>query len=92
MEDEKRKREGAQLLLRFNEGSDMRETLKRIAALNGRTLTAEILYRLEQSLEGDDKLVNVSRGAKFDDFEQRLTALEGTMTAHLNWHIQHDPD
>jgi Arc-like DNA binding domain len=53
MNSDKKKREGDQLLLRFNEGSNMRESLKRIAALNGRTLTAEILYRLERSLEQD---------------------------------------
>lgn len=48
-----RKREGQQLLLRFPEGSELRDRLKGIADANNRTLTAEIIHRLEASLEAD---------------------------------------
>lgn len=70
-----RKREGQQLLLRFPEGSDLRDTLKNIADTNNRTLTAEIIHRLEASLEAD-----------VPDFtkpgpDERLTALESEVNA-----------
>ncbi|RUP10310.1 Arc family DNA-binding protein [Hyphomicrobium sp.] len=46
-----RKREGDQILLRFPEGSDLRSKLQTAAEKDGRTTTAEIVHRLEQSLE-----------------------------------------
>ncbi|MFI0848412.1 Arc family DNA-binding protein [Mesorhizobium sp. IMUNJ 23232] len=55
MEHEKRKREGQQLLLRFPNGSDMRDRLNEIARGNGRSLSAEIFHRLEWSLEAEAK-------------------------------------
>lgn len=46
-----RKREGQQLLLRFSEGSDLRDRLDECAKSNNRSLTGEILHRLEASLQ-----------------------------------------
>ncbi|CDZ53363.1 Arc family DNA-binding protein [Neorhizobium galegae] len=45
-----RKREGQQLLLRFPEGSDLRERLEECAKANSRSLTGEIIQRLEASM------------------------------------------
>lgn len=42
---------GQQLLLRFPEGSDMRDRLNEIAKGNGRSLSAEIVHRLEWTLD-----------------------------------------
>lgn len=50
MADE-RGRDGKRLLLRFPEGSDLKERLEEVASGNARSLTAEILFRLEQSLK-----------------------------------------
>lgn len=50
MTSDTRKREGQQLLLRFPEGSDLRERLEECAKANSRSLTGEIIQRLEASL------------------------------------------
>lgn len=47
---DKRKREGQQLLLRFPDGSDLRDRLEERAKANSRSLTGEIIQRLESSL------------------------------------------
>lgn len=47
---ETRKREGQQLLLRFPEGSDLRDRLDECARTNNRSLTGEIIHRLEMSM------------------------------------------
>ncbi|WP_210165076.1 hypothetical protein [Pseudorhizobium marinum] len=73
MANEKRKREGAQLLLRFSEGSGLREVLKREAALNGRTLTAEIIFRLENSVAQQEELSpSVSSTGISEELDKRL--------------------
>jgi len=41
---------GKQLLIRFAEGSDLRDRLEQVAKANGRSTTAEVLLRLEASL------------------------------------------
>ena len=81
MVSETRKREGPQLLLRFAEGSDLRDRLNAIAAANNRSLTAEILHRLEQSFSDlsdspSMKLLLRGKGRAGADLEQRLTRLE----------------
>lgn len=48
-----RKREGDQLLLRFPAGSDIRARLAKIAESNRRSLSAEIMHRLEFTLAVD---------------------------------------
>jgi hypothetical protein len=90
-EADARKRDGAQLLLRFTEGSDLRETLKRKAALNGRTLTAEIIFRLEQSLvreETNDSLPTAN--SELAELKSRVDELSETFRHHINWHIESD--
>lgn len=85
---ETRKREGQQLLLRFPDGSDLRDRLDECARANSRSLTGEIIHRLEASLSGvEDKAGQnaspaVSR-AEYDRLtsevraiQQRLMALE----------------
>ena len=49
-----RKRLGDQLLIRFDEGSDLRERLDKAAKVNTRSLSAEIIHRLEESLRMED--------------------------------------
>lgn len=75
-----RKREGQQLLLRFAEGSDLRDRLQEIAKANNRTMTQEILFRLEASLseEPSIKPVTPEGGLKF------LTATKGQSIAKLD--------
>ena len=51
-----KKREGQQLLIRFPVGSDLRTRLEEVAKASGRTTTAEVIHRLEQSLEGEKGL------------------------------------
>lgn len=86
MPAEPRKREGQQLLLRFAEGSDLRDRLDEIARANNRSLTAEILHRLEASLsdEGDarSKLAaqRLMRGPG-DPLEKRVSELEDRLAA-----------
>ena len=45
------KKSGNQLLLRFPEAGNLRERLSQIAERNNRSLTAEIINRLESSLD-----------------------------------------
>lgn len=85
MESDSRRREGAQLLLRFAEGSDLREVLRKKAAQNGRTLTAEILYRLEKSLEDDGLSAAVAHDDDFrEKLDQRLRTERWEMQQSLN--------
>ena len=51
---------GKQLLLRFAEGSDLRDRLDQIAKANGRSTTAEVLLRLEASLQAEEKTSSLS--------------------------------
>ena len=50
--EERRKQAGHQMQIRFPEGSDLRERLMEFARANNRSLTAEIMWRLEVSLSG----------------------------------------
>ena len=52
MAGEKRKQAGQPMLIRFPEGSDLRQRLEEKAQANNRSLTAEIMWRLERSLDG----------------------------------------
>jgi len=52
MNEERRKQAGHQMQIRFPEGSDLRERLMECARVNNRSLTAEIMWRLEVSLDG----------------------------------------
>lgn len=74
MAKEQPKREGKQLLLRFPERSDLRERLSAVADQNNRSLSAEIIFRLDVSLQGGQ--VDAPPDA---DIEKRLTALEKAM-------------
>jgi hypothetical protein len=49
------KRDGPQLLLRFPPGSDLRDRLAEIAERNQRSLSAEIIFRLDMSLRSLDE-------------------------------------
>ncbi|HWJ69165.1 MAG TPA: Arc family DNA-binding protein [Sphingobium sp.] len=79
MAKEQPKREGKQLLLRFSERSDLRERLSAVADQNNRSLSAEIIFRLEASLQGWQQ-ANVLPDP---DIEGRLGALEKAMLAMI---------
>lgn len=83
---------GKQLLLRFAEGSDLRERLDEVARANGRSTTAEVLLRLEASLRADVNpgglsfLQTVKAAApegdrRTADLEARLVAVEKALKA-----------
>ena len=85
MTNDKRKPQvGKQLLLRFAEGSDLRDRLDEIAKANGRSTTAEVLIRLEASLKADKssgglsfmKHASSARVPPSSDLEARVLALE----------------
>ena len=73
------KREGKQLLLRFPERSDLRERLSAVADQSNRSLSAEIIFRLEASLQSGQQ-ANVLPDP---DIEARLAALEKAMLAMI---------
>jgi len=83
---------GKQLLLRFAEGSDLRDRLDQIAKANGRSTTAEVLLRLEASLQAEQKTsglalaqtikVAAAKAASGDpDIETRVSELEKAVKA-----------
>ncbi|MET4688841.1 Arc family DNA-binding protein [Sinorhizobium fredii] len=74
MANDRRKQTGQQLLLRFQEGTNLRDRLEQIARANGRSTTAEVLLRLERSLKDDDAVPDFTV-----DF--RLQALEADVAA-----------
>jgi hypothetical protein len=78
---------GKQLLLRFAEGSDLRERLDQIARANGRSTTSEVLLRLEASLQAEEQTAGLSfvqsvrsaaskAGSNDPDLEARVSELE----------------
>lgn len=90
--NEARKREGQQLLLRFADRSDLKDRLQEVAKLNNRTLTQEILFRLESSLEDDVgdaattggrtiKLSSLKKAKQNSDLAKRLDTLEARVRA-----------
>ena len=78
MVNEPRKREGPQLLLRFPEGSNLRDRLDDLARENKRSLTAEIIHRLERSLENAQPLPSES-----NEYEDRLVTLQKQVGDYL---------
>ncbi len=60
MSDGKRKQAGHQMQIRFPEGSDLRERLMERAKANNRSLTAEIMWRLEISLDANANVLPVT--------------------------------
>ncbi|WP_031248034.1 hypothetical protein [Mesorhizobium sp. LNHC229A00] len=65
MTEERRKQAGHQMQIRFAEGSDLRERLMDLARVNNRSLTAEIMYRLEISMLGiEARLEGSERGIR----------------------------
>jgi len=80
MAGERRKPQtGKQLLLRFAEGSDLRERLDQIAKANGRSTTAEVLLRLEASLQAEER----SGGLSFVQTVKAATAQVGPQQSAL---------
>lgn len=76
MADGVRRREGQQLLLRFPEGSDLRDRLEKIAQGNQRSLSAEIIYQLEQAVALSEQGVPLELETRFRHIEMRLYELE----------------
>lgn len=78
---------GKQLLLRFAEGSDLRDRLDKIAKENGRSTTAEVLLRLEASLQVEQKtgglsfMQTVKAASDHPDLEARVSELEKAVDA-----------
>lgn len=65
------KREGQQLLLRFPEKSDLRDRLEVVAKTNGRSLSAEIIQRLEASLADNDPMEMIRKEMEHLSFQMR---------------------
>jgi len=81
MAKEQPKREGKQLLLRFPERSDLRERLSAVADQNNRSLSAEIIFRLEASLQDDVGVPDFITGNRIDTLEKELEALRAEVRA-----------
>ena len=76
-----RKRGGPQLLLRFPEGSDLRERLDVAAKENNRSLSAEIVHRLEISLR---VAPSETTAGQPPDLAERVSQLEQSFLIILN--------
>ena len=87
-----RKRDGRQFLLRFAEESDLRDRLHQVAKANNRTLTQEILYRLEASLADSSmsdakqagmgsKFAKAAKANSISRLETRMSRLEQRVKA-----------
>jgi tetrahydromethanopterin S-methyltransferase subunit G len=72
---------GKQLLLRFAEGSDLRDRLDQIARANGRSTTAEVLLRLEASLGDDIGVPDFVTGNRVDKLEKEIESLRAEVRA-----------
>ncbi|MBL9062591.1 hypothetical protein [Tabrizicola sp.] len=59
----RRKQAGEQLLVRFAEGSDLRSRLEAAAKANNRTVTKEVIHRLEASLVEEGKALEKSQAS-----------------------------
>lgn len=75
------KREGKQLLLRFPERSDLRERLSVAADQNNRSLSAEIIFRLEVSLQEDAGVPDFVTSQRIDDLESDVATLRAEVRA-----------
>jgi len=80
MVNERRKQTGQQLLLRFEEGSDLRDRLEKIAKANGRSTTAEVLLRLKKSLGEDDNASAID----LDSIASRIEALKEEFNGNID--------
>lgn len=79
MSHETEKRQGKQLLLRFPESSDLRDRLSAMADKNNRSLSAEIINRLESSFrDGRHESVLAHQTQ-----EERIAALETAVLSML---------
>src|SRR3546814_13617245 len=91
---------GKQLLLRFAEGSDLRDRLDQLATANGRSTTAEVLLRLAASLQAEDKTglsfvptikaATVKPASDEPDLESRISAL--VKLARASCRVSVEPD
>lgn len=76
-------RPGPKMMLRFGDGSELKDKLEAVAKANGRTLTGEILGRLEASLAADPqgRMVVVPKRTKpANALEKRLALLEALVS------------
>ncbi|CAN7203756.1 Arc family DNA-binding protein [Rhizobium sp. LjRoot30] len=67
--------------LRLRIPETMRRQLLKSATLNNRSMTAEILTRLQRSLEPGDRLETASEGLKV--MKERLSSLEEQFRLHI---------
>lgn len=79
MAKEQVKREGKQLLLRFPERSDLRERLSVAADQNNRSLSAEIIFRLEVSLQENTAVPDFVMGIRMDKIENDLEVIRAEL-------------
>ena len=84
MVNDERRREGAQLLLRFPERSDLKDRLEEHARQNKRSLTAEIIHRLEASLAGSTSASEAAKGLTVLDFLQDLYGKSEELEARVS--------
>ena len=83
----RRKQAGHQMQISFPEGSDLRERLMDRAKANNRSLTAEIMWRLEVSLDPNAKVLPVTdlHDMILTDHNEKLEAAWD----RLNWLDDH---
>lgn len=79
MAKEQVKREGKQLLLRFPERSDLRERLSVAADQNNRSLSAEIIFRLEVSLQENTAVPDFVMSIRMDKIENDLEVIRAEL-------------
>lgn len=79
MADDEKRAWKDQYMLRFPDG--MRDKLKSAAAANGRSLNAEIVYRLQETLEMDD--YQPVENIHADPIEPELTASQKRLLKRL---------
>lgn len=84
MVNDERRREGAQLLLRFPERSDLKDRLEEHARQNKRSLTAEIIHRLEASLNGATSSPEAGKGLTILDLLQDLYGKTEVLEARVS--------
>lgn len=67
-------REAAQFQVRMTRA--LRDQIARLAEANGRSMNAEIIARLEKTLEDDDRVVEMEK--RLSRLEERVDALDFT--------------
>jgi len=80
-----RKRIGDQLLIRFDGGSDLRDRLEKVAKANSRSLSAEIIHRLEESLlQEDETWLEKAKNSPIGRLRREMMLVESRLEEQLD--------